>query len=297
MILYTIYMTTSEHITHFTFKGLADGLSLIVLGAIHGDEVCGPLAIRRVMREIDDGSIVLIKGTLLCVPVCNPRAYEGGIRYTEDNLNRILKKTEHPKTYEAQLANELCELIDTTDTLLDIHSSHAPAPVNLFVDYPTPENEALATALGAEFAIYDWPKVYEQSTLNLDSWTTDRYAFEAGKIGILIEAGQHSDPQSEVVAYEAILHALVHFGMIEPRAGLHTARLAVPVRMTEVFVRESMQDMFSAQWSHLERVPKGTVIATRADGTAIATKDDGVIIFPKTYAKPGGEWFYLGVLT
>jgi predicted deacylase len=287
----------SELISHYTFPGLTAGTTLIVLGAVHGDEVCGPSAIRRVMHEIDEGSIILTKGTLRCVPVSNPRAYEGGVRFAEDNLNRIFKKTDSPATYEAKLANELCELVDVSDAMLDIHSSHAPAPVNLFVDYPTTENEAFAAALGAEFAIYDWPKVYEQSSVELDSWTTDRYAFEHGKVGILLEAGQHSDPRSEVVAYEAILRTLMHFAMIAPRPELDAAQHATPVRMTQVFVRNDMADTFAAPWSHLERVAKGTLIATRGNGEEIRMEEDGVVIFPKTYAKPGGEWFYLGVLS
>ncbi len=289
-------MNTPELISHYTFPGLTEGRTLIVLGAIHGDETCGPAAIRRVMHEIDDGSIVLKKGSVRCVPVCNPRAFEGGIRFAEDNLNRIFKKTENPASYEARLASELCELVDQADVMLDIHSSHAAAPVNLFVDYPTAENEALAAALGAEYVIYDWPKVYEQSSVELDSWTTDRYAYENGKVGILLEAGQHSDQRSEIVAYEAILHTLVHLDMIDPRTELHQVVKAMPVHMTEVFVRDSMEDVFTAQWSHLQRVAKGTTVATRGSGEAIQMKEDGVIIFPKTYAKPGGEWFYLGIL-
>jgi predicted deacylase len=289
-------MNTTELISHYTFTGLSDGPVLIVLGAIHGDETCGPVAIKKIMHKIDDGSIVLKSGTLRCVPVCNPRAYEGGVRYAEDNLNRIFRKSEDPQTYEARLANELCELVDKADVLLDIHSSHAPAPVNLFVDYPTPENEALAAALGAEFAIYDWPKVYERSSVALDSWTTDRYAFEAGKTGILIEAGQHADPRAEVVAYEAILRTLIHLKMIEPRSDLHTVVKSTPVHMTQVFVRQSMEDVFTDNWSHLQQVPKGRIIATRSNGESITMEQDGVVIFPKTYAKPGGEWFYLGIL-
>lgn len=289
-------MNTSELISHYTFPGLTEGKTLIVLGAIHGDEVCGPTAIRRIMHEIDDGSIVLKSGALRCVPVSNPRAYEGGVRFAEDNLNRIFKKTAEATTYEAVLANELCELVDQADVLLDIHSSHAPAPTNLFVDYPTTENEALAAALGAEYTIYDWPKVYRESSVELDSWTTDRYAYEAGKTGILIEAGQHSDPRAETVAYEAILRTLVHVDMIEAHAELTPVQKATSVYMTDVFVKEHAGDAFTKSWSHLERLPKGTVVATRNSGEVIKMQEDGVIIFPKTYAEVGGEWFYLGVL-
>lgn len=162
-------MESPHTIEELTFSTETSGPALLVFGAIHGDETCGPAAIRKVQSEIESGAIQLLKGSLHLVPVCNPRASEEGKRYTEDNLNRIFRKTSTPVTYEAELANELCAYVDQADVLLDIHSSHAPSPVNLFIDYPTPENEALAAALGAEFAIYDWPKVYEQSSVSLDS--------------------------------------------------------------------------------------------------------------------------------
>lgn len=297
MFLYTMrIMNQSENlIESVMFESGTPGPRLLVLGAIHGDETCGPVAIQRVIEEIQSGELVLRSGTLQCVPISNPRAYGEGKRYVEDNLNRIFKKTADPKTYEARLANTLCALVDEADVLLDIHSSFAPAPVNLFVDYPTSDNLTLADALGAEFALYDWPKVYAESTLGFDSHTTDRYAYEAGKSGILIEAGQHTDPRSGTVAYEAILRTLVHLGMLEPRPGLTLAGPAKKVRMTKVFARESEGDVFASNWSHLESVPAGTLIAVRATGEELRTDVASVIIFPKLYAQPGGEWFYLGV--
>ena len=38
------------------YTALAPGPRLIIMGATHGNEVCGTQAIRRVMEEIDSGS-------------------------------------------------------------------------------------------------------------------------------------------------------------------------------------------------------------------------------------------------
>lgn len=279
----------------FVYESGIEGPRFIVFGAIHGDEVCGPTAIRRVMGDIESGSLSLTKGALVCVPEANPEALKTRRRYIEENLNRIFRKTENPASYEERLANELCTLVDESDIMLDIHSSFAPGPVNLFVDYPTPENESFAKALNAEFSIYDWQKVYEENEDGFLSYTTDRYAYEAGKIGILFEAGQHEDPASVQVAYEAILTSLRHFGMLagEPST---TDRVARRVHMDKVYGKHAEGDVFVGDWSHLQILPADTLVATRENGEEIRTTHESVILFPKTYAQPGGEWFYLGTL-
>jgi predicted deacylase len=44
------------------YAGLAPGPSLIVLGAVHGNEVCGTRAIGRLLAELDGGSLALARG-------------------------------------------------------------------------------------------------------------------------------------------------------------------------------------------------------------------------------------------
>lgn len=278
----------------FLFEGPQQGLGLLVFGAIHGDELCGPVAIERVMENIRSGEIPLLQGSVRFVPVCNPIAYSEKKRVLKENLNRIFRKTETPKSEEAKLANELCPLVDACDVLLDIHSSFVPAPSNVFVDYPTPENLAFAKALSSEFLIFDWPKVYENNPFAFDSYTTDRYAHEAGKVGLLAECGMHDDPIAIERAERYILRTLAHFGLIEQNepTDLSPSR---SVYMTEIFRRESKDDLFAKEWHHLEAVPAGTKLATRATGEAIVAERDCFIIFPKEYALPGGEWFYVAV--
>ncbi|MFO0387775.1 MAG: succinylglutamate desuccinylase/aspartoacylase family protein, partial [bacterium] len=55
--------------------GLAPGPRVLILGAVHGNEICGTRAIERVLREIDDGSLKIERGSVTFVPVTNPLAY------------------------------------------------------------------------------------------------------------------------------------------------------------------------------------------------------------------------------
>ena len=274
-------------------KDVSAAPRVLIFGAIHGDEHCGPVAIREVIRKIDASELSLVRGSVTFVPVCNPKAHDDQVRAHKENLNRIFKKTEQPDSYEAELANELCALVDEHDVLLDIHSSFVPAPSNLFVDYPTPENKAFADALNAEYQIYDWPAVYENNPFAFPAWTTDRYAHEAGKIGLLVECGKHDDPKAVALAEEFIVRTLEHLNLVDPVLPAASVQ-AKPVYMNSIWKRESMGDRFTQSWSHLDMIPAGTVLAIRENGEEIVAEHDSYILFPKDYAQPGGEWFYLG---
>lgn len=66
------------------------------------------------------------------------------------------------------------------------------------------------------------------------------------------------------------------------------------IHMTVLESKDHDDDRFEKEWRHLEEIPKGTVIGTRADGTEIVSSEDCVMLLPKHAAKAGQEWFYLG---
>ena len=105
-----------------SYATASPGPRLIVTGAVHGNEVCGTQAIRRIAEEFDRGELVLQRGLLTLVPVCNPLAYALQRRHGDRNLNRALGPTDSPREYEDQLANWLCPLLASHDVLLDLHS-------------------------------------------------------------------------------------------------------------------------------------------------------------------------------
>lgn len=284
--------TTFVETKHYSAGGA--GLRVLFFGAIHGDELCGPVAIRRVIERLEKKELLLTKGSVTFVPVANPKAYASQTRELKENLNRVFKKTVAPESYEEELANELCALVDQHDVLLDIHSSFVPAPSHVFVDYPTEDNMSFARALGTDFLVFDWPKVYESNLYNFPGWTTDRYTHEAGKIGLLVECGKHDDPIAEKRAEDAIIRTLEHFGLLRRDLTLQSMHEPKAIYMETIFQRKSLADSFPRKWSHLDPLIAGDVIAIRESGEKIVAQSDGYILFPKDYAKVDGEWFYLG---
>ncbi|ERE10603.1 hypothetical protein O166_05165, partial [Pseudogulbenkiania ferrooxidans EGD-HP2] len=116
-----------------SYQALADGPALIVTGAVHGNEVCGAIAIRRVMAELERGALSLRAGRLTLVPVANALAYRLGQRGGDRNLNRNLAPCDHPRDYEDHVANWLCPLLAEHQVLLDLHSFQSPGQPFVFL--------------------------------------------------------------------------------------------------------------------------------------------------------------------
>src|SRR5438046_10383537 len=93
------------------FAAAAPGTRLIVTGAVHGNETCGTLAIRRVLDDIAKGRLEIVTGEVTFVPVTNPLAYERQQRQGDRNLNRKLVPSEDPREFEDHVANWLCPLL------------------------------------------------------------------------------------------------------------------------------------------------------------------------------------------
>ena len=200
----------------YHFTGAAPGPHLLVLGAIHGNEVCGTAALARLKLELDLGLITLACGQLTIVPVCNPAAYLAGKRFIDANLNRIVKHWDDPHYPEQHYANQVTALIEAADIVLDLHSYSAGTIPYVFLDYPTPENTGFARALGLHHFLTGWPELY-QAAPNLSEGDTIQYAHEAGKRGVLVECGAHDDPASLAVASIVLANALAYCGMTDAR--------------------------------------------------------------------------------
>lgn len=284
---------SEDEIQSHTFTGQLKGLHVVIFGGIHGNEPCGPKALERFANNVSSGKLVLTSGKVTIVPICNPRAHRKNVRYTEEDLNRIFKRNDHPKRYEEQLAQTLVSYIDEGDIFLDIHSTSASGPTSVFIDFPTSNNVALAKELRTSYALCNWPELYEKGGHGFESYDTTRYAFEAGKTGVIVECGQHDEPESVDFAYEAILRTLRYAkvlvdGVVE--GDISTVRIT----MTALYGKEADEDTFSKLWRHLEPIPKGELIATRTSGEEVYATDDVIMLLPKHHAKKGQEWFYLG---
>ena len=154
------------------WTALAPGPALIVMGAVHGDEVCGAHACAALMEDLDAGRLTLTRGRLTVLPVANPLAFARGTREGEGNLNRRFVPQAAPANNEERLAAQLAPLLGRHDALLDLHSFHTPGEPFAMVGplnnsgtrepfARAAEEMALACALGAPRVVQGWLEVYD----------------------------------------------------------------------------------------------------------------------------------------
>jgi uncharacterized protein len=312
--------THTDTLRIHSIRALHPGPRLIVLGAVHGNEIAGTRAIERVLGEIDSGALRIVRGTVTFVPITNPLAYQTSQRIGERNLNRNLRPNSDPRDNEDRIANVLCPLLAQHDVLLDLHSFQAPGEPFAMLgpldnsDALEPfahaaQEESLALRLGPRRIVEGWlstyavgvqarlqrtpPTEYHQ-LLNTDpsyGVGTTEYMRSQGGYAVTLECGQHADPNSPEVGWRAIHNALAHLGLTDEPPP--TVRNDVELlKLTEVIDRLHADDCFSRQWVSYDPLRAGDLIATRADGTQVLAREDGCIVFPNAAAVTGNEWFY-----
>ena len=299
------------------YTGLGQGPRLIVTGAVHGNETCGTVAIRRVMEEFDSGRLVVANGSVTFVPITNPLAYRLEQRSGDRNLNRNLFPSEAPQDFEDRIANWLCPLLAQHDVLLDLHSFNADSEP--FVMVGPQDNEgplqpfkhaakerALALRLGVRRFVDGWLATYGagvqrrlsdasqlQTVLRYGVGTTE-FMRSTGGYALTLECGQHRDPQAPEVGYRAIMNTLAHLGIIDAPAPQPVALDAIEaLSMVVVHDKFDKADSFSRTWRSFDPVDIGTEIGKRADGTPVLSELAGRILFPDVNAGPNQEWYYL----
>jgi len=300
------------------FHGLQPGPRLIVLGAVHGNEVAGVRAIERVLGEIESGALLILRGSLTLIPITNPLAHQLGTRSGDRNLNRNLRPTAVPQDFEDRIANVLCPLLAAHDALLDLHSFNSQGEPFALIG---PENNAgalepfshaahearLARHLGPNRIVEGWMSAYEQgvsrrrersrqtgTTLDTDASYgvgTTEYMRSQGGWAVTLECGQHADPSAPAVGHRAIRQAIAMLGLaniaLEPPPASHEL-----LRLVEVTDRLHAEDRFVREWVSFDPVWKDEPIGVRHDGTLVRSPGDGRIVFPNVKAEPGFEWFY-----
>ncbi len=297
------------------FIGLERGPKLIVIGAIHGNEPCGPRAIERVISDCRTGRLSVRRGEVTFVPVANLKAYRQRTREGDRNLNRDLREKTLPEDYEDKVGNRICSLLRENDVLLDIHSFRGDGEPFVFAGpldndgdvepfrHAKAEGE-FAVRLGTSIVIHGWLDIYgrflkERTRLghsnraNSEGFGTTEYMRFSGGYGVTLECGSHDDPESIEVGYTAILNALAHLCLIDAPAP--KVSMASAIQIVDVLLCEAEGDRLEGTWKTGDAIAGGQVIARRASGEALISPSAGYIIFPNHQAKPGDGLCYFGV--
>lgn len=283
--------------------GPADGPTIILLGALHGNEPAGVIAIQRVLRALQGrelaGNVVGLVG--------NRAALARGVRYVFDDLNRFWTESrlERIRIADAELDAEEAEVAELSDTLdrilekargdvylLDIHSTSGPSPTFVVLEDRL-RNRAFALAQPVPIVL----GLEEELEGTFAHWISSRGVCTAG-----FECGSHADPESPARAEAAIWIAMERAGILtgdRPEVGEAVERLdrdhAHLPHVVELRYRHSISasDQFKMHpgFRSFQKVRKGQPLASDRHGEVTAPMD-GYLLMP-LYQAQGQDGFFL----
>ncbi|MDB4988279.1 MAG: succinylglutamate desuccinylase [Myxococcaceae bacterium] len=265
---------------------------LAIVGAIHGNERCGLLAIERLRADFARGARALRAGTLVLVHG-NPEATAEQRRYTQsgvdlnrtfdfrfvDELAPALWEPEHHR------ALALRPLLDSVDALLDLHSTTAPTPA-FAIASRVPASLPFARALGLEYLTLGWdgPGLLGDRVLLARLTRRERP-------GVAVECGQHDDEAAPELAYRCALRALAHFGLIEPLAE------GPPPTMRTLMVRAAVKRLsvsfcFERPLHGMQALEAGDVIG-HGDHLTVTVRHRCYAVMPNDDVPVGDDMLYI----
>ena len=190
------------------WRGAEDGPVLGITAAVHGDEINGTGAIRKLIEE---PPFELKRGTLILVPVINIMAFERHSRYTPDrrDLNRTF-----PGSARGSLTGRLArlvmdEVVGRCDFIIDLHTAAVRRTnfPNVRADMENPHCERLAHVFGTEVIV---DSKGPDGSLRLE-------ACRAGCPTIILEAGEvwKVEPSVQDMIQRGIIHVMSELEMID----------------------------------------------------------------------------------
>ena len=296
------YRSGNTGIDYFTtFEAEAPGPHVALTAVVHGNELCGALALDFLFQHD-----VRPKQGKLTLGFVNHAAFHKfdadnptTSRYVDEDFNRLWTAEVLDGTrdsVELRRAREIRPLIDTVDNLLDIHSMQTSvAP--LMMAGPVAKGRELAAAVGIpEIIVSDAGHAAGKRMRDYLGFADPASA----KNALLIECGQHWEAESEHVAVQTALRFLLHFGVVdEDFAGPHLDRLAPPaqkcIEVTGPITIESDDFRFVDDYRGLEVIEQaGTVIGHDGDIEVATPYDNCVLIMPSRRLRRGESAVRLG---
>lgn len=198
----------SVHLPLMVWRGLEDGPVLGITAAVHGDEINGVGAIRKLIQE---PPFELKRGALILVPVVNIMGFERHSRYTPDrrDLNRTFPGNKNG-SLTGRLAHLIMdEVVGRCDYIIDLHTAAVRRTnfPNVRADMDDPDCERLAEAFGAEVIV---------NSTGPDG-SLRREACRAGCPTIILEAGEalKVEPSVQDMTQRGLTHIMAELDMID----------------------------------------------------------------------------------
>jgi len=276
-----------------TFTAPEPGPRLVINALIHGNEICGAIAIDALFRM----GIRPKRGSLT-LALSNVAAYESfdrsrpfASRHLDEDMNRVwgpecLRSTE--RDAELTRARELRPVFESADALLDLHSMAVPGEALTLCG-----TSARARELGERLGRPRWiiaDSGHPQGRRLIDF---ERFVDPAGRrVALLVECGRHWDAGTGRAAVETALRFLRLFGAIDPDPEANDEPVETrPARVVEVrdkIVPATDRFAFIHPPVSVRVFPKaGTPIARDGDKEIRTPHHDCALVLPTPHAVRG----------
>ncbi|MFI4948029.1 MAG: succinylglutamate desuccinylase/aspartoacylase family protein [Alphaproteobacteria bacterium] len=279
--------TGVEYVTSFVAS--KPGPHVVVCAVTHGNEICGAIALDRLLRarvRPRRGTLTVAFDNVAAYRDFDPR-YPVASRYVDEDFNRLWAPAtlDGPRrSVELDRARALRPIVDDAGFLLDLHSmQYATAP--LMLAGLLPRSRELAKAVGIpELIMCDKGHAAGPRMRDYGGFGDPASA----KTALLIECGQHWERRSAEVATDVMLRFLIALECVQaedvaalggPDFAAHPHQRVIEV--TEAVTITGQRFDFTEDFRGLEVIPeKGTVIG-HDDGRKVRTPyDDCVLIMP-----------------
>jgi predicted deacylase len=260
----------------------------VITCLIHGNEICGPSAIKELIETLQTAKLNLLQGRL-CLVICNLGAFDRfdptnlhASRFIEEDMNRVwsAEKLQNPSTLERKRANALLPYLSQADYLLDLHSMHDPGDPLLLTGL---------TSKDFEFA----QKLKLPGHIIVDAGHSEGVRLRDYKpeaTALLVECGFHLAVSSKVVAKQSVARFLIATGQANEsmfsdswasKELKDSQFVSKEVAVTHAIVAKTNELKFKEDWQNMQTLPKeGQLLAVDSNTIFRTPYDNCTLIMP-----------------
>jgi succinylglutamate desuccinylase len=264
------------------------GPHVMLVSLIHGNEIAGAIVLAEMLRDHfvpDIGRLTMGFANIAAYQRFDPKNPLAS-RFIEEDMNRVWDDAQLfgvRQSRELLRAREIRPLIDKVDMLLDLHSMLWPSNPLLLCG-PSPRGRDLALRIASPpCVIADQGHAGGKRLIDYGHFTqTTGHA-----AGILVEAGQHWEPDAVQQTRATIAALLHHAGMAKAPAPAPSAAPCF-AEVTQTITARTHRFFFTHAFRGGEIVPAAnTLIAYDGEMEIRTPHDDCMLVMPSLKASCG----------
>lgn len=206
----------------------------------HWDETSWIDAVEKIIDNLWNWELILIKWKLILVPKANEEAIKAWKRYINKNLNRLFKEDVYWDWYEYYRSFELKSILKEVDFFIDLHSTSSPSVPFLYA-----ENNCLdiAKKLWVWYIISGWWNLGDTT-----SWDAEVYVNKNWWVWFTFESWNHNDPNCVERSYQISINLLSIIWMISEKLYKKIYNNYQHIEVIWLYVSESWTFRYCLEW-------------------------------------------------